>query len=240
MGLTIHYSLQSKTRSISKVRKLIADLRQRALDLPFAEVSDVVELSGEECNYDSYSQDDPRRWLLIQAGSHVHPPDDDRLTYQVAPEQLIAFETLPGDGCEPANFGLCKYPAFIEVEVPGTGRKRRIRTKLSGWSWSSFCKTQYASNPECGGTENFLRCHLAVVKMLDHANAIGILADVSDEGDFWTNRDMKSLAQEAGQWNVSMAGFVGQLKDLFGDDFESPITEFSNFEHLEAKDRVVP
>ena len=240
MGLTIHYSLQSKTRSISKVRKLIADLRQRALDLPFAEVSDVVELSGKECNYDSYSQDDPNRWLLIQAGSHVHPPDDDRLTYQVAPEQLIAFETLPGDGCEPANFGLCKYPAFIEVEVPGTGRKRRIRTKLSGWSWSSFCKTQYASNPECGGTENFLRCHLAVVKMLDHANAIGILADVSDEGDFWTNRDMKSLAQEVGQWNVSMAGFVGQLKDLFGDDFESPITEFSNFEHLEAKDRVVP
>ena len=88
--------------------------------------------------------------------------------------------------------------------------------------------------------ENFLRCHLAVVKMLDHANSLGILADVDDEGDFWTNRDMKSLAQEAGQWNVSMAGFVGQLKDLFGDDFESPITEFTNFEHLEAKDRVVP
>ncbi len=241
MGLTIHYSLQSRTRSIDKVRKLITELRQRALDLPFTEVSDVIELSGEQCEYDKCSQDDPYRWLLIQAGRYadLKVPDGER-SYHVTPNHLIAFETIPGEGCEPANFGLCKYPAFIEVEVPGTGRRRRIRTKLSGWSWSSFCKTQYASNPECGGTENFLRCHLAVIKMLDHANAIGVLDDVSDEGDFWTNRDMKSLAQEVGQWNVSMAGFVGQMKDIFGDDFQSPITSFGDFEHLEAKGRVVP
>ena len=42
---------------------------------------------------------------------------------------------------------------------------------------------QYASNPDCGGVENFLRCHLAVVKLLDHAATLGILKEVSDEGD---------------------------------------------------------
>jgi len=30
---------------------------------------------------------------------------------------------------------------------------------------------------------------------------------------------------------------VGQLKDMFGGDFQAPITQFKNFEHLEAKGR---
>jgi hypothetical protein len=24
---------------------------------------------------------------------------------------MIAFETKPGEGCEPANFGMCQYPS---------------------------------------------------------------------------------------------------------------------------------
>jgi hypothetical protein len=240
MGLTIHYSLKSSTRSPQKARELIARLRGRALDLPFAQVEDIVELSGEACGFDQRGQDDPHRWLLIQAGQYIDRPASNGSThsYRVSPTHVIAFGTLPGEGCEQANFGLCRYPAHIEVTDPNVPhRKKRIRTGLSGWCWESFCKTQYASNRDCGGVENFLRCHLTVIKMLDHAKSLGILEDVCDEGDFWKDRDVRALAQQVGQWNEMIASFAGGLKDLLGNQVATEITKFPNFEHLEAAGR---
>ncbi len=88
----------------------------------------------------------------------------------------------------------------MEFEGPDSQKKF---SRLSDWSWQSFCKTQYAGNAECGGGENFLRCHLAVIRVLDQAKSLGIMEDVSDEGDFWQNRDVRALAEEVGQWNES-------------------------------------
>ena len=48
MGLTIHYSLKSSTRSAKEARSQIERLRQHALDLPFKEVGETVDLSGDE------------------------------------------------------------------------------------------------------------------------------------------------------------------------------------------------
>ena len=240
MGLTIHWSLRSHVRSPKQAREKIVHLRGRALDLPFEQVGDIVELSGAECDFENCERDDPNRWLLIQAGQYVEQPaEGGSYSYNVAPTHLAVFETLPGDGCEAANFGLCKYPARIEVDDPELpGQRKSIRTKMSGWRWSSFCKTQYASNSECGGVQNFLRCHLSVVSLLDHARSLGILEDVSDEGGFWEARDIRALAQEVGNWNNMIAGFAGQMKDWFGDDFVAEITNFPDFEHLEAKGRA--
>ena len=44
---------------------------------------------------------------------------------------------------------------------------RKISPRLGGWHWSSFCKTQYASDPRCGGVANFLRCHISIITLLD-------------------------------------------------------------------------
>jgi hypothetical protein len=248
MGLTIHYSLTSKTRSPTKARELVDSLRSRALDLPFEQVGELIDLDGPECDYESRDQDDPHRWLMIQAGQYIARPANGggELHYSVAPTHVIAFETVPGPGSEPANFGLCRYPTYLEVNdderyVSGQGfvqERRRIRTGLSGWRWSSFCKTQYASNPECGGVPNFLRCHLAVIKLLDQAKSLDMVESVSDEGEFWDNRDVAALAREVGEWNQMVAAFAGQVKDWFGDDVEAAITDFPDFEHLEAKGRA--
>ena len=245
MGLTIHWSLQSNIRSPKKARELIAGLRGRALDLPFEQVGDIVELSGSECDSESRERDDPHRWLLIQAGQHIErsAPGGGSISYNVPPTHVIAFETLPGPGCESANFGLCRYPPFLDLEeqeqyVYGKGfvqTRRKMRTGLTGWRWSSFCKTQYASNPDCGGAQNFLRCHLAVIKVLDQAKSLGILDEVSDEGDFWEKRDVRALVEEVGDWNEMIAAFAGQMKDVLGDELEAPITDYSDFEHLEAR-----
>jgi hypothetical protein len=249
MGLTIHYSLRSNTRSPKKARELVASLRSRALDLPFEHVGDIVGLSGTECDIESLDRDHPHRWLLIQAGQYVGCPARGGGThsYRVSPTHVVAFETVPGPGCEPANLGLCKYPGFLEIE--GEERyvyrkgfvqpTRRLRTGLNGWRWSSFCKTQYASNPDCGGVQNFLRCHLAVIRLLDHAQSLGILNEVSDEGDYWDKRDVPALAGEVGEWNEMIAAFAGEMKDWLGDDVKSAITDFPDFEHLEAKGRAV-
>jgi len=237
MGLTIHYALKSSTRSPKKARELVAHLRGRALDLPFAQVEDIVELKGEECDFDRRDRDDPHRWLLIQAGRHIERfmPGVGNCSYRVNPTHVIAFETLPGDGCEPANFGLCRYPTHIEVAKPyRQDLKHRFRTGLSGWTWSSFCKTQYSSNSECGGVENFLRCHLAVIKVLDHAKSLDIIEEVDDEGEFWQDRDVRALAGQVGEWNEMLAAFAGELKDLLGDQVDAEITKYPDFEHLEA------
>ena len=235
MGLTIHYHLQSE-HGPQSARALVSLLRQRALDLPFQFVGEIIDLEGKVCDFNQCDRDDPNRWLLIQAGEYVEDPRDSHISYNLAPERVIAFETWPGEGCEPANFGLCQFPSFLDVGRNGV--RRQIKTNKPGWSWSSFCKTQYASNPECGGMENFLRCHLLVVTMLDHAKTLDLLEGVSDEGGYWEKRDAEALAKEVGDWNGMIAAFAGQLKDALSGSPMQPVSEiakFPNFEHLEAK-----
>jgi hypothetical protein len=233
MGLTIHYELEASTSSAKKARKLLDQLRQRALDLPFKEVGEIVELDGDNADCEKMDREDPRRWLLIQAQTLV---PQGNTYYAAQPQRVLAFSTWSGEGCEEANFGLALYPKTIEVDDGSQPNgMKRIRTNLANWSWRSFCKTQYASNPDCGGLENFLRCHLALVTLLDHAAKLGILKEVHDEGHYWEKRDMKALAQEVGNWNTMIAGWAGRLKDAFGDAIQSEITKFPNFEHLEAK-----
>ena len=229
MGLTIHYDFKSKSRNIKQVRQQIGQLRQRALDLPFQHVGEIVELASDQADFNNLDPNDPNRWLLIQAGQYV---ERNGCHYSVPPSHVIAFSTLPGSGSEEANMGLARYPATIKGQ-----NEKKIRTGLTGWSWSSFCKTQYASNAECGGVENFLRCHLTVVKLLDEAKTLGLIENVVDEGEFWEQRNVAELANEVGEWNQMLAGFVGTLKDEFGEDFVAPITDYPDFEHLEAKGR---
>jgi hypothetical protein len=160
----------------------------------------------------------------------------------VRPTNIIAFETEPGDGCEQANFGLCRFPSHVSHPELGM-----VQTDLDGWSWHSFCKTHYASDPRCGGLPNFLRCHLGVVALLDEAQRLGILGEVSDEGDFWETRSLERLTKEIGDQSAMLAGFLGVLKDAMGqapggaETVEAPTAAYPNFEHLEAEgQRLLP
>jgi len=231
MGLTIHYSLKSDADSPERVRQLVEKMRQPALDLPMAEVSEVVELAGAECDSEIAKQEDEKRWLLIQARRLVQIGEGYHL---VAPAHVIAFSAWPGEECEVANLGLATYPEIIET------KDGELTTGLSGWMWHSFCKTQFASNPTVGGMENFVRCHLAIIRLLDAAKMIGVLDEVKDEGHFWDNRDVKALVETVGQWNTGLAGLTGLIKDKFpGQIIAAPMTEFPNFEHIEAEGRKV-
>ena len=94
-------------------------------------------------------------------------------------------------------------------------------------------KSQYSSDPRCGGVENFLRCHLTVIAMLDKAKELGCLESASDEGEFYENRNVEALVKEIGSWNQMIAAFGGKLKDVLGGGIEMPIADYPNFEQLE-------
>jgi hypothetical protein len=234
MGLTIHYQLQNKTRSPKRIRDLLTKLRGRALDLPFDEVGEIIEATQPDCDFQTCNPEDPNVWLFIQAVQHI---GEGRYSYKVIPTHVIAFESLPGEGSEAACFGLCRYPATIEVPDRQYGGTRHLATKLYGWSWSGFCKTEYASRPERGGVANFLKCHLLVVAMLEHARSLGILGDVSDEGNFWEGRDFESLAKHVGGWNDQTADLLLRLKDLCGDELPEGIFTFPEFRQPDAAEQ---
>ena len=114
-------------------------------------------------------------------------------------------------------------------------QKRKIKTGLgSGWHYSTFCKTQYASDPECGGVPNFIRCHLSVIHLLDRIAQLPTMkVDLDDEGKYgrsyytddpWAKErvytwhdgkyDVKALIEEVGEWNTMIAATFGAINDL--------------------------
>lgn len=304
MGLTIHYQLHADTTTdpLSVVR-MVRQARGFALDLPFAKVGRVVDLRGEQCQFERRREELQKSkpdlfWLLIQATSpSVKCPWNKRISRSIAPERIVAFTVDVGDGCENMNVGLCTYPEQIEwgyrVEddqrfestskerelrwtfdydrfnryrrrVPGAVMRelRTVPTGLAGWNWHSFCKTEYANNAECGGTKNFLRCHIAVVTLLERiATVPGLKVRIEDEGhygpgtyaDDWAEATAAGrkpryrrhkgkyspaeLAREIGESNERLAAIFGVLKDKLGPTVEGPIQQFQNFEQLEFRGR---
>jgi hypothetical protein len=136
--------------------------------------------------------------------------------------------------------------------------QRAIKTRLPGWRWQSFCKTQYASDPACGGVANFLRCHVSLVTLLERIGKLPTVnVDIEDEGHFgpstysddWrearaANRQptyvphaathsVSALLKELGEYNGMMAAFSGAMRDACGNGFDSPIFRYTNFEQLE-------
>jgi hypothetical protein len=87
---------------------------------------------------------------------------------------------------------------------------------------------------------------LGVVALLDEAQRLGVLGEVSDEGDFWETRSLERLTKEIGDQSAMLAGFLGVLKDAMGQapgtgTVEAPIAANPNFEHLEAEgQRLLP
>src|ERR1700722_12080390 len=121
MGLTIHYSLSTDRTEVETVRSLVQEFRGLAQQIPFQEVGEIVEFEGDGCHHEG--SDDSERWLKIQAGQYVERGEH---FLHVLPLHIIAFTTVPGEGSEPANIGMARYPESMTLER--NGRRQRIRT----------------------------------------------------------------------------------------------------------------
>jgi hypothetical protein len=239
MGLTIHWELRSPaTGAESQVVAQLTGLRARALELPFDAVSELVQLSEVDLSgpWPMRGLAFPRLEDVVDVAARsacrdiycqqTGMADDDRWGVDVPasfPVNAIGFSVAPGPGSEPAAFGLATM--------------RPVGT--TGWSWNSFCKTQYASNH---GEENFLRCHQSVVALLDTARELGVEVEVHDEGGYWESRDTGELLARVGHMNRLVAKIAGSFVDqarAAGVDSRQVRSEiFGNpdFERLESEE----
>ena len=219
MGLTIHYKLHlpataTKAGAKDLVRKAhrlaVALARRRGLQ----DIS-AVQPADPENPWNCQFVLEKRR--------------DETCGHDVKPDGGWIFSVHPGPGCESAEFGLCLYPATIRA-----GR-RTLPTGCAGWGYASFCKTQYAS---LHGMDNFLKCHRAIIDLLLIWEKLGVKVKITDEGNYWPERNETKLLAEVGQMNQLVAAFGGALKDAAdegGPSVESPIFQHGQFELLEAQ-----
>jgi hypothetical protein len=223
MGLAISYKLRLSATTVDLIRAKIVALHAIAKEYSFAWIGEIVELEGDACKLDMEDRHDPLDFMKIHAAKLLNVTSNGNFNYQY-PNHLIAFEASPGEGCQTTTFGLALHRDF---------------DTNNDWSLTSFCKTQYASNPEYGGLENFLQCHLKVVAMLDAAQNLGIQCEVSDCGGYWETRDRSVLISALNDSNFFVAAVMGSVKDGVDKStsmtVEAPIMEYPNFEYLEAE-----
>jgi hypothetical protein len=173
---------------------------------------------------------------------------------------------MPGEGTESAYFGLARYPNIYRASAANSKIITVTKTKLGGgiepdpspiaapddvvvvdskgWSsWHGYCKTQYAHRH---GLDHFMHCHLALIKLLDYAQEIGILDHVHDDGGFWESRSADVLVANLRESDRIVAAFVGALHDQIGEAIEeagyvsvAPIKSAPDFEHLEAEGKAI-
>ena len=108
-------------------------------------------------------------------------------------------------------------------------------TPATAGTWASSCKTQYANEL---GWNNFVKAHLSVLAILEYFHGLGFGVEVSDESDFWENRDLGALAKTIGDWDMLLAGMAGAIKDAAaktGLGAESAMDGRPDFERLEMQ-----
>jgi hypothetical protein len=219
MGLTISYKLRSLEHNIDNIRGQVLALHHKAKDLGFMDVGEIIVLKDQECTIDMNGSNDPNIELKVH-GSEITGIDKDGKFSFRHPSYIIGFTLIPGKGCSMADIGFRVYPDGDQ-----------------DWTWFGYCKTQYASNPEYGGLENFITSHLKIIDLLDAAQAMGIECDVTDNGNYWESRDRALLASTINDDNLFTAVAMGAMKDVATSQnatLAAPILDFPNFEYLEG------
>ena len=216
MGLKVSCE-QATVARFADARSMVADLHAAATLLPFDDVTSIETLDETTSELDR---------LFASHGTERF----------VAPAIEAAWFCVYAEGSETTWIGLASRPSVAPdrdgVEVAtGLG-------DLCTWQWC--CKTQYASLPQHGGTDNFLRVHTSLIALADHARSIGLEVDVTDDSNYWELRDPELLVAECERWNRRMAAFAGWLTDRVGDELGKPLAPIMThpaFERLEAEGR---
>lgn len=246
MGLTIHYKYAFNGEKHELEQKL-KELRQKFMRLPVRQVHDIVNVTKcrQEFGYGKYAD---ARFYQSELGftlqyafeplkrkrSKLHKiiesvggtinlhklSNNEYRTYnalsceiECADNDLKAKILRSGNGyILPVDVGSgCEW---FDIQMGRIGNSQKWR----GWG---FTKTQYA--------EDFVHCHLAVIKMLDLCKEAGILNKVNDEGNYWNTRDLKVLGNEINQYTFLIKSFFGALKDVV----EEPLTVKSKIDKCE-------
>ena len=219
MGITIHYETEFRGGK-KDLRAKLNEIADFARVIGFKETSPIYEMDYAT-DFNTPDQHTPiitdpdkpgeveidgsYRWAKIQAEPRAPwiTREDDFATRQR--KQKIARKMQKnmhrynglvlnlwwGEGCEPTN--LC----FVRT---GKGMI---------WTGGAFTKTQYA--------KDFVKAHVSVCTLLKGMEKMGLIKEVSDEGDYYDTEDITQLT-DASEENLKLiAAMVGTLKETLGD-----------------------
>ena len=164
--------------SVDDVRARLQSLKDFADTVGFERVFPLTEYTPDELA----DADDKEIVKIIVSTLCADPPDFYGAGY--GSPCVMAMAIAPGDECEPAILGFIAPGARSDIGGPDDD------LHPGEWFWSGACQTQYASRIS---DEHFLRCHIGLVRVLDHAAAIGITVGVEDETGYWDDRSDATL-----------------------------------------------
>jgi len=234
MGLTIHYTIEF-TGTAKQLQMKLEKIKQACRDLPFEEVGErveVVKVTKEHIkvwewlqamlSYPNNLQDNLSMRDLIM--EKIGVPTDKMLDVGewrekgnsfwrvLKPTTMVSLYLYPGQGCDSSELNF-----------------QRLRGKFI---CRSFCKTQYA--------EEFVKCHLLVIQVLDMLKAEeGFEVEVCDEGKYWETRDMKVLADNINESTALLSGLIGGIKaaaEEQGMVVDAPIENCKNLMRVDEKE----
>jgi len=221
MGITIHYNTEFRGGKKALMAKL-NEISDFARILGFKKTGTIYEVdyATDFNTRDKYTPlvkneetgkmeiDGSYQWAKIQAEPRTGYIDGNE-SFEVQMKQREAIDKILnqmhkkngfilslwwGDGCEATN--LC----FIRT---GKGKI---------WKGNSFTKTQYA--------KKFIEAHTSVCTLLKAAEKLGLINEVSDEGDYYETGDITQLT-DASEENLKLIeAMMGKLTKRFGDNVQ--------------------
>lgn len=225
MGLTIHYEFESKTEPGEQMRAMHAYALQMKEEGLLSSVSDLkyrdfTSPDERPAAYHEIVEESPDRALVFYNSLSYWRVNK---IYRFLPEKIYSFVVWWGEGCESTEIALATHEGFAW----GHGKRIKSPFKPGVWRGRSFTKTTYATHP--------VSAHLAVVALLDEAKRLGILKRVSDEGDYWKNRDLSELAKNFSSDHVMLAAFAERMTSLLSDTdmtMVAPIKDRADYNDL--------
>jgi len=139
MHLNWEFHLPADTNA-ETATELLTALRARALEMPFEEVTRLIEQPSGP------SIDHLEGYVALWAKIISKPDEEDSRVGDLSTAR--GFGVYPGKRCEGATFGFVK-----RAEVNGGSPE---------WFWHHCCKTQYAS---VVSHEHLIKCHTSLVAL---------------------------------------------------------------------------
>jgi hypothetical protein len=223
LGLAISCYFRLRNAPLQEAREKIKALHAHTAALDPEEISELVELDGPDCNFNGSSDPYSEYKHCAMLEEELHRSISTR-EFNIGCTHLLGFTVVHGKGCSFIAYGLATHSKALD--------------EPSDWHWYTFCKTQYASNPEYGGIQNFINSHLSVLSTMRKGQELGIISKIHDESGYLEHQDLERLAQTVSSNNALIAAAMGQIKDGAqgtGYALKAPILQFKNFERLEAE-----
>ena len=238
MGLSIQYELKTQISKIKDIKLYLKAWRQLASDLPFIDVGGLEPLNIS-CFHNNwytsalFKEIEVPVVLKAKTGFFFNIIVGDNCEdmevglFKFPTKITLKKQDLLNRLWMQANKAYQREEAGFKSQL--YQKLRRIYTRVDNsvkseyvlkvkdenhYRFYGFVKTQFAANPNGGGSiPNFLQCHLSVVQLLDLI-AQDIEVEVRDDGKYQQQRNLMTLLDSLGEHQELVANFGQYMCDL--------------------------